>query len=218
VRFDEELVALEHGATGVRARTADLEVDAAHAVLALPLPPLGRVAFEPALPAPLARAIAEVRLGAVTKTFVRYPAGAWGFAWVVTRGGLQRIYDAAEDQKDGSVSLDAYVGGDAARELDAAYPEEERRVAHVAAELARIVPELDGTGAGGLSRSWTEDPRFGGSFSVWGPGQVTAHWRVLREPHGRVRLAGEHASTVCGYVEGAIESGRRAARGVLAAR
>jgi monoamine oxidase len=47
---------------------------------------------------------------------------------------------------------------------------------------------------------------------------VTAFWRVLREPHGRVHLAGEHAATVCGYVEGAVESGRRVAGEILATR
>ena len=48
------------------------------------------------------------------------------------------------------------------------------------------------------------------------PGQVTAFWRALREPQGRIRLAGEHVSTVCGYVEGAVESGRRAAAQIVA--
>ena len=41
------------------------------------------------------------------------------------------------------------------------------------------------------SRAWSNEPRYGGSYAVYQPGQVTAHWQVLREPWGRVHLAGE---------------------------
>jgi monoamine oxidase len=216
VWFGAPLVSLSHGPDGVRARTGADEVEADFAVLALPTPPLRRVTFEPALPPPLAEAIDRLELGAVTKTFVRYGVRPWSFAWVVSRGAMQRVYDATEEQPGDAGVLDAYVGGDGARELDAAFPDETERVEHVSAELGGMIPGLDGAATGGASRSWTTHPRFGGSFSVYGPGQVTAYWRVLREPHGRIRLAGEHVATVCGYVEGAVESGRRVAAEILA--
>jgi monoamine oxidase len=217
VRFGAPLVSLEHDADRVVARTPDDRIDATQLVLALPLPPLRRVKMDPVLPPLLGEAIAKVELGAVTKTFIRYPR-KWSFAWVVSRGGMQRVYDATEEQPGDAGVLDAYIGGDAARALDAAFTVEAERVGHVASEIERIIPELGGSATGGASRSWTTHPRFGGSFSVWGPGQVTAFWRVLREPHGRIRLAGEHAATVCGYVEGAVESGRRVAGEILATR
>jgi monoamine oxidase len=34
---------------------------------------------------------------------------------------------------------------------------------------------------------------------------------VLRRPHGRIWLAGEHVATWTGYLEGAVESGERVA-------
>jgi monoamine oxidase len=214
VRFGAALVSLEHGSGGVMARTPDDRIDAGRVVLAFALPPLRRVRVDPALPPLLGEAIAKVELGAITKTFVRLPR-IWSFAWVVSRGAMQRVYDATEEQPGDEGVLDAYIGGDAARTFDAAFPSEEERVGHIASEVGRMIPELAGTAVGGASRSWTTHPRFGGSFSVWGPGQVTAFWRVLREPHGRVHLAGEHAATVCGYVEGAVESGRRVAAEIL---
>jgi monoamine oxidase len=217
VRFGATLVSLDHGPNGVVARTPEDRIDAGHMVLALPLPPLRRVRVDPALPPLLGEAIARVELGAITKTFMRFPR-TWSFAWVVSRGAMQRVYDATEEQPGEVGVLDAYIGGDAARTLDAAFPTEEERVGHVASEVGRMIPELAGAASWGASRSWTTHPRFGGSFSVWGPGQVTAFWRVLREPHGLVHLAGEHAATVCGYVEGAVESGRRVAAEILEAR
>jgi monoamine oxidase len=217
VRYGAELVSLEHGRDGIVARTPKDRIEADHVVLALALPPLRRVRIDPVLPPLLAEAIANVELGAITKTFVRFPR-TWSFDWVVSREAMQRVYDATEEQPGDVGVLDAYIGGDAARTFDAAYAGEQDRVGHVASEVGRMIPELAGAASGGASRSWTTHPRFGGSFSVWGPGQVTAFWRVLREPHGRVHLAGEHAATVCGYVEGAVESGRRVAAEILETR
>ena len=216
LHLGQPLVGLEHGPGGVVARTPDHEIRAAQGVLALPLVPLRRVAVTPAFGEPLSSAIAEVGLGAVIKTFVRYPERTWSFAWIVTPRFLQRVYDATEDQPGPSGVIDAYIGGDQAIDLGRDHPDEEDRVRSVAAEVERMLPELAGTSVGGGSWSWSTDPNFGGSFSVWRPGQVTAHWRVLREPHGRVHLAGEHTATVCGYVEGAVESGRRVAARLLA--
>jgi monoamine oxidase len=217
VRYREPLVSLALRGGEIEAGTPSDVIDAERVVLAIPPPPLRRLAVEPPLDPRLAEAMASVDLGAVTKTFVRYPERSWPFVWANTTRFLQRVYDATEEQPGPSGVLDAYIGGDDARALDAAFPGGEERLAHVRDEIERMLPALAGTATGGLSRSWTSHPRYGGSFSVWRPGQVTRHWRVLREPHGSVHIAGEHAGTVCGYVEGAVQSGHRAAAEVLAA-
>jgi monoamine oxidase len=75
---------------------------------------------------------------------------------------------------------------------------------------------LEGEPIGGFSRAWSTQPRYGGSYAVYRPGQVTAFWDVLRRPHGRLHLAGEHVATCTGYVEGALESGEAVAARLLA--
>ncbi len=56
-----------------------------------------------------------------------------------------------------------------------------------------------------------------GSYAAFGPGQVTRFWGLLQRPAGRIVFAGEHTSTRAqGYLEGAVESGERAARQVAA--
>jgi monoamine oxidase len=47
------------------------------------------------------------------------------------------------------------------------------------------------------------------------PGEVTAHWRTLFEPTGRLFFAGEHATVYQGYMEGAVESGQRVAANII---
>jgi monoamine oxidase len=211
VRFGEPLTALRHDDGGVTAVSRSVEIQAMQAVLALPLPPLRSVTVAPAFEGAFGDGVARLAYGAVTKTFVRSSVRP-PFPWAVTGRFLQRVYDATEDQPGEGCVLDAYVGGDGARELDASYPDAADRVSYVAKELEAMLPQL-GTldPKSGRSRSWTAHPHFGGSFSLWKPGFVTSFWQALREPYGRIHLAGEHVATVCGYVEGAVESGHRVA-------
>jgi monoamine oxidase len=66
---------------------------------------------------------------------------------------------------------------------------------------------------------WGAQPWAGGAFSAYGPGQVGRLWEILRRPHGRVHVAGEHTAAVAvGYMDGAVESGLRAAAEVIDAR
>ena len=46
--------------------------------------------------------------------------------------------------------------------------------------------------------------------------QVTAHWKTLFEPAGRLFFAGEHATPIQGFMEGAVESGQRVIATTLA--
>ena len=215
VRFSHPLVRLERDDGGVTAVSGDDAVRATHAVLACPLIPLRDVEVVPRFDGAFAEGVAELGYGSVVKTFVRAAARP-PFVWAVTPRFLQRVYDATEDQPGGSSVLDAYVGGDDARVLAEEAPDEPERVARVRGEMAAMLPELAAGLGDGRSQAWSQEPYARGSFSVWHPGQVTAFWRALRQPQGTVRLAGEHVATVCGYVEGAVESGRRVASEIVA--
>jgi monoamine oxidase len=62
------------------------------------------------------------------------------------------------------------------------------------------------------------DPWVRGSYAGFGPGQYTDFWGCLGDQEGPVHFAGEHTSTHSqGYLNGAVESGERAASEVLSA-
>ena len=62
------------------------------------------------------------------------------------------------------------------------------------------------------------DPWVRGSYAGFGPGQYTDFWGCLGDQEGPIHFAGEHTSTHSqGYLNGAVESGERAAREVLSA-
>jgi monoamine oxidase len=62
------------------------------------------------------------------------------------------------------------------------------------------------------------DPWVRGSYAGFAPGQYTDFWGCLGDQEGPVHFAGEHTSTHSqGYLNGAVESGERAASEVLSA-
>jgi monoamine oxidase len=65
---------------------------------------------------------------------------------------------------------------------------------------------------------WPTTPGVMTGYSVPSPGQVTTVGQALAEPHGRLYFAGEQSFVgFFGYMEGALQSGMRAARDIIAA-
>lgn len=62
---------------------------------------------------------------------------------------------------------------------------------------------------------WMSDPYAAETWLIQRPGQFTRHHRALQLPTGVVHFAsGDHANLWAGFIDGAIESGVRAARQV----
>ncbi|MGJ8563076.1 MAG: FAD-dependent oxidoreductase [Alphaproteobacteria bacterium] len=59
--------------------------------------------------------------------------------------------------------------------------------------------------------SWQLDPFSGGAYAAWKPGQLSTFGKGISKPAGRIHFAGEHTAVVARGMEGAMESGERAA-------
>lgn len=66
-------------------------------------------------------------------------------------------------------------------------------------------------------KCWAEEQYSGGCYAtVWQPGLLTTHGKVLRKPVGKMYFAGtETAIWWSCYMEGAVSSGERAAREIM---
>ena len=166
------------------------------------------------MPPALHTAVHQLGYGTVTKTSVQWPSRSWPGGYATTSGKAQRVYEPTVDQPGEHGILMSYCGGAGGHEW-ATLPEPER-IELAAAEM-RMMHGIAEAPMGGFSRAWSNEGRYGGSYAVYQPGQVTAHWQVLREPWGRVHLAGEHVAACTGYMEGALESGETVAARLLAA-
>jgi monoamine oxidase len=214
ISMNESLLGVEHRDGSVVVATSQRRLEADHIVLACSLVPLRAVRFDPPLPDALQRAIAELGYGTVTKTALQFAQRQWPAGYATTEGVSQRIYEPTVDQDGTAGALMSYAGGDGGRKL-AEEPEAER-LRLIESDM-RAVHGITAETTGGFSRAWSAQPRYGGSYAVYRPGQITSFWDVLRRPHGRIRLAGEHVATWTGYLEGAVESGERVASEIRSA-
>ncbi len=207
LRLGESVVRIEHG-DGVIVHTPRAAFRAAHVIVACSLIPLRAVEFDPPLPAHLAAAIAGLGYGTVTKTALQYPQRRWTSGYATTESPIQRVYEPTVDQPGDPGILMAYTGGANGHRL--AELSEATRIEMVATGQRAMYGDL-AQPTGGFSRAWSAEPRFGGSYSNYRPGEITAFWDVLRRPCGPIHLAGEHTAMWTGYMEGAVESGQTAA-------
>jgi monoamine oxidase len=206
----EALLGVEHDNHSIAVTTSRRRIEADHVVLACSLVPLRRVDFAPALPKLLGRAINELGYGTVTKTVVQFAQRAWPAGYATTEGVSQRIYEPTVDQRGEAgvgCRTPVTVVGNRQPGLRINGWRDEADI--------RAVHQLTAPSIAGFSRAWSAHPRYGGSYAVYRPGQVSEFWDVLPRPHGRIWLAGEHAATWTGYLEGAVESGEWVADAIL---
>jgi monoamine oxidase len=173
-----------------------------------------------AFPALKRLAIRELGMGANAKLALQFRTRHWhahGCNGDTTSDrGYQQTWEATRAQAGGAGILVDYTGGDVARRQSGGIP------AMLADHfLTGIEPVLPGLRARYLDRvafdDWPRHPWTLGSYSYWRVGQYTAFAGAEGAAYGSCHFAGEHTSIDAqGYLEGAVESGARAAREVLA--
>ncbi len=166
------------------------------------------------------KAINELGMGANSKLNLQFTTRHWeslgcaGDTFADT--GYQASWDVSRAQPGTQGILIDYTGGDAARAQSGS------SVTSLAGQfLARIEPVLPGISAkwNGTATfdDWQINPWTLGSYAFWRVGQYTSFAGVERERSGNCHFAGEHTSIdFQGYLNGAVESGQRAAAEVLA--
>ena len=193
--------------------TQQLEAD--FLVVALPASTLRDIEIRPALPDNQQRAIRQLAYGRATKVLVQSSRSLFGARRArafATDTRLGAFWDASEDQeRPGSIA--AFLGGgSAARDLrDAA-----ANNAHsLMADLCWLRMD-DAPIAGVHAFDWTADPLARGGYAYFDPAFDPAWRPLLCRRAGRIVFAGEHTSERWqGFINGAIESGQRAARELL---
>jgi monoamine oxidase len=212
--------AVHQGASGVTVHGAGREWLGRYAVLAVPPALAERIDFGAELPPERRRANAELPMGSVIKMVATYARPFWreaGYSGeaVSDAGPIRLCFDDCGPHGD-HPALVGFFLGDTGKTWTGKPVEERRRAA--LESLARFFgPEaLSPTAYADLD--WIAEPWSTGCY-VGLPrlGTLTGILDALRTPCGRVHWAGtETAREGCGYLDGAVESGERAATEVLA--
>jgi len=91
---------------------------------------------------------------------------------------------------------------------------EDERIRYGIEHVERVFPGLRAHLEYATSQCWDNDRWAGGATRLMSVGQVTGFHAESGRPEGRIHFAGEHTSTWFAWMNGAIESGSRAAREV----
>jgi monoamine oxidase len=194
-------------------------------VCALPATTLRDVVFEPAMPDAQRQAVAIVKYGAATKTALQFDRVTWrkrgrprafgtpfdiGAAW--DGNEEQRVSGGNTRAKAGILTL--LAGGGASRATRAMLASD---------GPSRIVRELSWLDLrtaemlGWTSMSWELEPWSKGGYAFFDPQFPPSIRYALAQPMRRIVFAGEHTSFRWqGYMNGAVETGLRAAEEVTA--
>jgi monoamine oxidase len=194
-----------------------LTVSSAFAILAIPLTTARLIEFNPPLPLAHQKMVNEISYGAVTKVLIEYRQRFWDKrGWngrLVTDAPIVYTWHATSHVEDQHGVLTIYTGGEPGARLAALTDEERIRVA--VAEIEKLFPSSSDLIECTATIAWPNEPYTRGSYAAFAPGEVTAHWKTLFEPAGRLFFAGEHATPIQGFMEGAVESGQRVAGMIL---
>jgi monoamine oxidase len=200
---------------------AEHEEIADRVILTLPFPLLRVVDLKRAgFGARKLRSINELGMGRNTKLQLQFAERFWlrenCNGEYRLKGTFQTTWDVTRAQPGTAGILNFFSGGAAA--VTAGQGDLNERARESLRELARFSPGIEPHWNGRVIRNaWDRNPWSLGSYALLKPGQYTSFYGVEGEREGNVFFAGEHTSIESqGYLNGAVETGKRAAGEVLA--
>lgn len=193
---------IEHGADGVRVTTrAGTTYEAGAAVLATPINTWGSIAFSPELTGSHRVMAEEQQAGQSVKVWAlvrNLPGNFYGVGWSTALKWVATEYTIDE----GSLLVGFGCSPD-----DLVVTDHDA----VTGAIHEFIPEADVVVTD--AHDWNADEFSLGTWMAYRPGQVMRHAAELQRPSGRIAFAGSDlASGWAGWIDGAIESGKRAAR------
>jgi monoamine oxidase len=220
IRYGAPVVRIEQDAKQVRAvylqAGAQTSLVADHLVCAVPFPVLKRIEISPRFSEEKQRAIEQLPYTSVARTFLQTRKRFWideGLTGSATTDlSNMLVTDGAVHQPGIRGILESYLSGAKARQVMAL--KESERVSTVLDLVEKVHPNVRQNFEVGITKCWDEDEWSRGAYAWYKPGQMISLMPHVVRPEGRVHFAGEHASSLFGWMQGALESGNRAAQEV----
>lgn len=162
------------------------------------------------------KAIRQLHYDASTKVFLQCKRRFWEQDDSIFGGGtvtdlaIRNCYYPEHGRETGrGVILASYTWSEDAERWGSLSPRD--RIEQAIENVAVIHPQVNEAFEVGASYVWHDDPYAGGAFALFEPGQQSRLYSDITRPEGRIHFAGEHASLAHAWIQGAIESGLRAA-------
>ena len=216
VRLEEPVTAIAVEGSVVRVSTERETHEAARVIVAVPPTLAGRLRFDPVMPTTRDALTQRMPQGSVIKCQAVFDRPFWRDAGlsgeaVGDTAPVKVIFDGTPPGDGSPGVLTSFIEAADAIRLSAATPEE--RQAEVVEVLAAYFGDDARRPIAFVERDWSAEPWTRGCYGAHlPPGAWTQVGAALREPVGPIHWAGtETAERWCGYIDGAITSGERAA-------
>ncbi len=186
-----------------------------YAICTIPFSVLRHVEVAPPLSPPKRAAIEQLPYASIARVYLQSRQRFWAeeeLEAVNTDLPIKWLFDITAPQRGPRGVLEADAVGAAGRRIGAMSERERIDVALDAMEL--LFPGRRALIEVGASKCWDEDPWARGAYAYFRPGQMRSLQPHIARPEGRIHFAGDHTSAWMGWIEGALESGLRAAREV----
>jgi monoamine oxidase len=211
IRYNAPVIRVERQSTRFRVDyregAAVKSVAAARVVFAVPASTMRQIEMKPRLSRLKEQALEQLSYYDGVRFLLQVKRPFWKAAGLSGSARTDRateIWDAASDQPASSRGI---LGATAAGVMGGL---------SVGVDLvADAFPGIRSEFEKGAVYRWSAEPWTRGAFAMYRPGQMTTLMPVLASAESGLHFAGEHTSIWTGWMEGALESGERAAREVL---
>ena len=223
IHYGLPVVRIEHDARGVRVMCQQAghqqTFTADSLISAIPFSVLKNVTVSPGFSPAKQQAIAQLGNTSVVRVFLQTRKRFWldeGLTAAATTDlPIMTAYDKAHYLPGTRGMLETYVAGAKARKLAALSADE--RLSFTVKQMELVLPHLSQHYEGGASVCWDQEEWTRGAYAWFKPGQMETLLPHFAQPEGRVHFAGDHLSPWPGWMNGALQSGYRAAREVMQA-
>jgi monoamine oxidase len=227
IRFGAKMIALDQDE---RSATVHYQTPAGrfqetgdHVLVTVPFAVLRHVeTLKPFSPAKQ-RAIRQLHYDASAKILLQCRRRFWEEDDGILGGGtatdlpIRAVYYPDHGRETGrGILLASYTWSEDAQRWGSLTPSD--RIAQALENVALIHPQVLTEYEVGASYMWHHDEFAGGAFALFDPGQQSRLYESIVAPEGRIHFAGEHASLAHAWIQGAIESGLRAAHAIHGVR
>lgn len=220
VMLRQPVLEIDQGARGATVHAKSSSVACKRVVVAIPPHLAGKISYPRGMTAMRSQLTQRVPIGSLIKTIAVYDTPFWRDQGLngqanSDQGPVKVTFDASPASGAPGILL-GFIDGDDARALDDS-PAAARRSAALESYVRYFGPQA-GRPRTYFDEVWAREIYTGGCpVGVTPPGVLMEYGPAFREPVGRIHWAGTETATVwTGYMDGAVQSGQRAASEVLA--
>jgi monoamine oxidase len=220
IHYGAKMVAIDQSPNDVtihyRTLAGNMQITGDYAILTVPFPVLRHVEVLKPFTFAKQRAIRQLHYDASAKIFLQFRRRFWEEDDGIFGGGtvtdlaVRNIFYPEHGRETGrGVMLASYTWAEDAQRWGSL--SERDRIEQALENIIHIHPQAREEFEVGASKMWHDDEFAGGAFALFDPGQQTLLHKHITAPEGRIHFAGEHTSLAHAWIQGAIESGLRAA-------